>query len=243
MKRFLLYSLAALNVAIMGLGQPTAAVADTYQVFVGYADGLRGGGFFPGIWQGDPGVTFEGGTSSAFDAGAILIHNPGGVSLTVNNVAVIVDGQAYVPPWTFPVVLAPGGNLILTQTFDYNFDTSDYHQVGGANPGNPAVDCSIICPTVTVTTDGITSTVFQDSGHVLDTGGFDLAGYGFNESFRWRLIGEAAGCIGQGCSNEGLLGVPGPIAGAGLPGMVFACGGLLAWWRRKRTAFGALAAA
>jgi hypothetical protein len=42
--------------------------------------------------------------------------------------------------------------------------------------------------------------------------------------------------------GNGPAGVPGPVAGAGLPGLAFAGAGFLAWWRRKRTAAGALAA-
>lgn len=233
MKRLLLFTLAF--VLACGVLAPRASAQ--VDVSVGYADNTRSSPFFPIPWSTSPGVQFFYGNpagpqgslpAGSYDSGAIMLTNVSATSsFTLDSISV------HVPTWsgagigtntatnsnewaafTFPVTVAPGMSIILTQNGLLNgnneLDTSDpgngtLNSTNNCDPGNAfaianAAFCASIAPTVTLVINGGAPMTFTDSGQVLDTGGFDVAGASIcpgglgtpgacNESLQWRPIG------------------------------------------------------
>ncbi len=184
------------------------AQAGSITVLVGYADNLRPSGFFPTPWLGDPNVVSQTPSGQSLDTGAIRIDNATGAAITISNMMVTLGGGQVFSIWS-PLVIPDGQTGIFTQTGSYNFDSSDYglfgggpvnvdatHPLGGCtNPANATqvANCLAYQPKVTFNSDG-TPNSYLDSGHVLDTFGYDLINLGApggdgNESINWNVIG------------------------------------------------------
>ena len=252
MRRFFL--VGVMSMALCGL-----VSADVY---VGYADGLRGGADFPSpfatgetftVGLNTYTVTFMDG-SGVMDSGAIMLINTTGADLNVQGLSVNdrANGVTYAI-WggDFPFTLHAGDAAIFAQNSGENFDSSDFG--GNTHPGSYAgfdpttnncsngpiaseASCVNNSPIVTFTIGGV-STDLKDSGHVLDTGGYDsaccnhlhtggggVAQFNTNESLQWRLIGTT------GIGNPGGGQVPEPSSIALFGTSLLGCVALL---RRK----------
>ncbi len=216
----------ALGAAALLLGAAQVH-AGSYSVYVGYADDLRPSPFFPTPWDGSPNTQFIGNTAfpTQYDSGAIRIDNTGASAIVINGVNVSMPWSGYNSGdiWGFGggITIQPGHSLILAQTSGENFDTSDYgvtQPVGSPLPDGETTHASH----VDVTVDGLSAVTYLDTGHVLTTGGFDLALLNnSNESLQWRLIGTT-GVTDPGGTQVPDAGNTAALLGFALAGIGFA---------------------
>ena len=231
--KWLVPSLVVLGLALV----PSITWAGSIGVQVGYADNLRASPFFPSNFC-NAGTQFDGSSgatcSQTFDAGAIRIVNKSGQVMNVTDVLVTI-GTATFDLWNGggAFTIAPGTDEVLTQTYSYNFDTSDF--------GNAFAPGNSVQPTIKITFSlgggASQSLTFTDSGQVLNTGGFDLvngvngscpggsnSAGGCNESLQWRDIGTT------GITNPGGSSTPEP---ASFILLLTGAGGVLGFARRR----------
>jgi hypothetical protein len=150
------------------------------ELYVGYADTIQPGAHaadLPNPWYGSPNLVFQG-TPTNVDAGAVRLENRSGRALTIDRVSVDIGAQHF-EIWPTGLNVPAHGSVILTQTTETNFDTSE------TNP--PNCQPSTQTPVVHVTISGKTRD-YADVNRVLTTGGVDRGNCGGLESHPWERI-------------------------------------------------------
>ena len=198
-----------------------ALAADSFIVYVGYADNVRPSGFFPSPWLGSPNVVSQTPSGQTLDTGAIRIDNTGANPITITGLTVKFNGGSPVLHIWSPLTINPGQVGIFTQTTSFNFDTSDFgifgafppsslfptipgnNQIGGCSSAAPILAasgdmalCAANAPVVSFMENGNPFSA-TDTGQILNTGGWDFANSGAfggdgNESINWNVIGSQA---------------------------------------------------
>jgi uncharacterized protein (TIGR03118 family) len=163
-------------------------------------------------------ATRQGQTMATPGTGAVAIFNPTGTNV-IQTILGNANPNMLIPlasPWGItiaPANFGPFGGDLLVGNFSYVASEINAFDQGGMFLG-----------TIPINTDG------QPSGGLwaLEFGTGGSNGSPNTLFFNDGINREADGLFGA------ITPVPGPIAGAGLPGLILGSGGLLAWWRRRK---------